>query len=43
MDGEICVLEAPVRPRPDQANIVGLALPEGAPPGLVLLGLEVGP
>ncbi|MCB4823655.1 hypothetical protein [Roseicella aerolata] len=43
MEGETCVLEAPVRPRPDQTSIVGLALPEGAPPGLILLGLEVGP
>jgi hypothetical protein len=36
------LLEAPVRLRADLAAVVGLALPQGAPPGLVLRGLEVG-
>ena len=42
-EGMDWLLEAPVRLRPDLAAIVGLALPQGAPPGLVLRGLEVAP
>ena len=41
-EGASQVLEAPVRLRPDLAAVVGLALPDGAAPGLVLLGLEFG-
>ncbi|MFC7474842.1 hypothetical protein ACFQS7_10790 [Dankookia sp. GCM10030260] len=41
-EGASQVLEAPVRLRPDLAAVAGLALPEGAAPGLVLLGLEIG-
>jgi hypothetical protein len=40
-DGMAQVLEAPVRMRPDLASVLGLALPEGAPSGLVVLGLEL--
>lgn len=42
-EGQAWLLEAPVRQWPTLAAVVGLALPEGAPPGLELLGLEVGP
>ena len=37
------LLEAPVRLRPGLATVLGLALPAGAPQGLVLLALEFGP
>ncbi|TDH64024.1 hypothetical protein E2C06_04180 [Dankookia rubra] len=42
-EGRDWLLEAPVGLRPDRAAVVGLALPERAPPGALLLGLEVGP
>lgn len=35
------ILEAVVQPRRDTANVIGLALPPGAPPGLALTGLEI--
>jgi hypothetical protein len=41
-EGTAWLLEAPVRLRPDLAAVVGLALPQDAPAGPVLLGLEVG-
>ncbi|TCZ66881.1 hypothetical protein [Roseicella aquatilis] len=37
------VAEAVIRPRRDAAQVVGLALPPGAPPGLAVTGLEVLP
>ena len=42
-EGTAWLLEAPVRLWSDLAAVVGLALPQDAPPGLVLRGLEVGP